>query len=137
MMIRAVLALACLTLTLPAAAQERTPGKAVTVTFVKFKPGAAERIDEIESKYFDPAAEKFGIRPVIIRMASGQWDREYIFPMKGGMAELDYTTTKEQVAWLAEVDRLAGGAGMAKKLLAEWNSLIDRQTNEFGFSDQK
>lgn len=136
-MIRATLALACLAFAMPAAAQERTPGKAVAINFVKFKPGATERIDEIERKYFDPAAEKLGIRPMIIRMASGQWDREYIFPMKGGMAELDYTTTKEQVAWLAEVDRLAGGAGMAKKLLAEWNSLVDRQTNDFGFSDQK
>lgn len=123
-------------LALPAAAQERVPGKAVTVHFVKFKSGSLDRVDEIERKYFDPAAEKLGIRPIIIRMASGDWDRQYIFPMKA-MADLDYASTPEEKAWLAEVDRLAGGAGMAQKLLIEWNAAIVRDKRDYGFSDQK
>lgn len=136
-MFKALLLGAAICLATPAIAQEKETGKAVTVNYVKFKPGTIDRVSEIESKYFDPAAEKLGIRPIIIRMASGEWDREYIFPMKGGMADLDYKTTKENIAWMAEVDAMAGGKGMALKLLAEWNAAVDRQRNEFGFSDQK
>lgn len=123
-------------LALPAGAQEREPGQPVAVHFVKFKPGSLDRISEIESKYFDPAADKVGIRPIIIRMASGDWDREYIFPMKS-MGDLDYITTPENKAWLAEVDKLAGGPGSAQKLLAEWGGAIVRDKHDFGFSDQK
>lgn len=136
-MIRTILTVAALGLALPAAAQEKRDGHAVTVNFVKFKANTIDRIDEIERKYFDPAAEKLGIRPLIIRMASGEWDREYIFPMTGGMADLDFKSTKENEAWMAEVDRLAGGPGMAKKLLAEWGAAVERDRSEYGFSDKK
>ena len=132
-----VLGLALIAAALPVTAQEREPGKAVSISFVKFKPNMIDRVNEIESKYFDPADEKLGIKPVIIRMASGDWDREYIFPMKGGMADLDYKTTKDNIAWMAEVDALAGGKGMAVKLLAEWNAAVDHQRTEYGFSDAK
>lgn len=128
---------AALCLASPALAQEKQVGKAVSVQFVKFKPNTIERINEIESKYFDPAAEKLGIKPIIIKMTTGEWDREYIFPMPGGMAELDFKSTKEQEAWLAGVDALAGGKGMAQKLLTEWNAAVDHQRSELGFSDQK
>lgn len=136
-MIRQALLIGALCCAIPAIAQERVPGKAVSISYVKFKPNMADRINEIESKYFDPAAEKIGTRPIVIRMASGEWDREYIFPMRGGMAELDFKTNKDNDAWMAEVDRLAGGAGMAKKLLAEWDAAVDHQKSEYGFSDQK
>lgn len=123
-------------LAMPAVAQEREPGKPVAVQYVKFKPEALDRVSEIESKYFDPAAEKLGIRPIIIHMSSGDWDRVYLFPMKA-MADLDYRSTPEEKAWRAEVDKLAGGAGMAQKLLAEWNAAVVRDKRDFGFSDQK
>jgi hypothetical protein len=132
-----VLALGCLLVVAPAAAQEKADGKAVSIDFVKFKPNTVDRIDEIERKYFDPAAEKFGFRPTVIRFATGEWDREYIFPMPGGMADLGYKTTKEQIAWMAEVDRLAGGPGMGKKLLAEWDAAVERRSTDIGFSDAK
>lgn len=136
-MIKQVFAAAMLALVaMPAAAQERTPGKAVQIHYVRFKPGTAERVDEIERKYFDPAAEKLGIRPIIIRMASGEWDKQYIFPMKA-MADLDYRDTPEEKAWLAEVDKLAGAPGSAQKLLAEWNAAVASDKRDFGFSDQK
>ncbi|MFX7887131.1 hypothetical protein ABTK21_19680, partial [Acinetobacter baumannii] len=83
-----IIALGLLAFAVPAAAQEKEDGKAVTVEFIKFKPGAAARIDEIETKSFDPAARKFGFSPLVVRFATGQWDREYIFPMPGGMADL-------------------------------------------------
>lgn len=121
----------------PAAAQEKEDGKAVTVQYVKFKAGTITRVSEIEHKYFDPASEKVGFRPIIIRMVTGEWDRAYIFPMPNGMATLDYKSTKEQAAWMAEVDNLAGGKGMAQKLLAEWDAAVDHQRSDVGFSDQK
>ncbi|MBX9730461.1 MAG: hypothetical protein K2X59_03965 [Sphingomonas sp.] len=136
-MFKALILSVAICLSAPAIAQEKEAGKAVTINYVKFKAGTIDRVSEIESKYFDPAAEKLGIKPVIIRMASGEWDRTYVFPLPGGMASLDYKTTKEQVAWLAEVDSMAGGKGMAQKLLAEWNAAVDHQRSEFGFSNQK
>ncbi|MGJ3649024.1 hypothetical protein ACLB0R_11190 [Sphingomonas sp. GlSt437] len=131
------IALGCLLIAAPAAAQEKQDGKAVQVELIKFKAGTIDRVDEIESKYFDPAARKIGFSPVVIRFQTGPWDREYIFPMTGGMADLDYKATKDQIAWLAEVDRLAGGPGSAKKLLAEFDAAIERSTTDVGFSSQR
>jgi len=137
MMKIAIAVLGGLLLAAPLAAQEKVDGKPVSIDFIKFKPNTTDRVDEIEKKYFDPAAEKFGFRPTVIRFATGSWDREYIFPLPGGLADLGLKTTKEQIAWMAEVDRLAGGPGTGKKLLDEWNAAVERRSSDIGFSDAK
>ncbi|WP_367896668.1 hypothetical protein, partial [Mycoplasmopsis synoviae] len=65
------IALGCLLIAAPAAAQEKQDGKAVQVELIKFKAGTIDRVDEIESKYFDPAARKIGFSPVVIRFQTG------------------------------------------------------------------
>lgn len=136
-MLKALVLGAALCLAMPAVAQEKEEGKAVTVNYVKFKRGKIDRVNEIESKYFNPASEKVGFRPIIIRMVTGEWDRAYVFPMPLGMATLDYKSTKEYDAWLVEIDKLAGSKGMAQKLLAEWAEAVDHERSDVGFSDQK
>jgi len=132
---KALMIAAIISLAAPAVAQEKQAGKPVMVRLVKFKPGTIDRIDEIERKYFDPAAEKLGIRPIIIHMISGSWDRQYIFPMSGGMASLDYKENKADIAWRAELDQRAGGHAAAQKLLEEWGQAVANESSEFGFSD--
>lgn len=137
-----MIALGGMLIAAPAVAQDKAApvkedGKAVAVEYVKFKQGSLDRIDEIEAKYFDPAARKTGISPLVIRFNTGPWDREYIFPMPGGMADLDYRMSPSNAAWLAEVDRLAGGPGAGRKLLAEFDSNIERVSTDVGFSSQR
>jgi len=131
------LVLGCPALTAPATAQEKEDGKAVRIEYIKFKPNTEARVDEIEAKYFDPAARKMGFSPMVVRFKTGPWDRLYVFPLVEGMAALDYKSTKTGAGWMAEVDRLAGGPGSAKKLLAEFGNDIERSSTDLGFMGQR
>lgn len=130
------IALGCMLFAAPVAAQEKQEGKPVSVELVTFKPNSIDRVNEIEQKYFDPAAAKVGIPPIIVRLVTGPWDRLYLFPLSS-MGDLDYKYTKQEAAWLTEVDKLAGGSGTGMKLLQEWNSYTERSQREVGFSNAK
>lgn len=127
--------------TFPAAAQmkvEKWAGTPVYIIMVKFKAGKTPRVDEIETKYFGPAAAKVGYgMPTIVRFLSGEWDREYIFPMVDGVAGMAYKTSDRDVAFMTAIGKIAGNPADAKKISEEWDAAVDRSTSYVGYSDSK
>ncbi len=137
----AVVAVAALAISAPAAAQMKAvkwAGKPVFVIMVKFKPSTIDRIDEIETKYFAPAAQTVGYgQPTIVNFVAGDWDREYIFPMIDGMDGLAYKMTDRGVAFMTAIGKIAGSPAAAKKINDEWDASVDHSTSYIGFSDGK
>jgi hypothetical protein len=127
--------------TAPSAAQmkvEKWGGTPVYVIMVKFKAGKIARVDEIESKYFGPAAAKVGYgTPTIVHFVAGEWDREYIFPMADGMAGLTYKTSDRDIAFMTAIGKIAGNPADAQKISDEWDAAVDHSTSYIGFSDTK
>lgn len=119
----------------PIAAQEMKPVKAENVDyhkmlFLKFKPGKRERANDIIDTYFAPAGADAKLpKPVAYHSESGAWDFIVVFPMKGGPADMEWVTSPDDVAWWQAFSKRAGGEAEAKKIDAEFDSLIaDRVT---------
>jgi hypothetical protein len=99
-----------------------------TVEFIKFKEGKRERAGEMVEKYFVPAATASKTpEPVEYHLDSGEWDYVLFWPLKGGLSDLEWQTTPDDIAWMKSLATVAGGEPQAKALMEEWNGLINRR----------
>ena len=136
-----LLAAAAIGLALPAApaiAQEG-PQRMENVTWArvvltKFKQGKRERAAEIIRDYFAKADGMTGKNSGIhgIHLNTGEWDMMYVFPMEGGPNDMTWATSPDDIAWMAQLTKLAGGADKAQALLEEFDSLVARETSYIG-----
>ena len=136
-----LLAAAAIGLALPAAPAVAQEGpqrmEGVTwarVVLTKFKQGKRGRATEIIRDYFAKADGMTGKKSGIhgIHLNTGEWDLMYVFPMEGGPNDMTWATSPDDVAWMEQLSKLAGGRDKAQKLLEEFDSLIARETSYIG-----
>ncbi len=116
----------------PAMAQDDDEGpitqgddaKYLHIYYVKFKPGQRETAMEIISEHFVPATEKAGTNPPIlaIHFQSGKWDAAFFWELGGGMADLEWYRSPNDIKWFAALAELEGGSEQAT---AVWQSYLD------------
>ncbi len=131
-----------LLLAAPAIAQEDEGGpqtwgddaRYVTVTYVQFKPGKREEAMEIISEYFMPAGEKAGTAPpmLAVHFQTGIWDAMFIWNLEGGMADLEWYQSEDNVKWFAALAELNGGPEGAEKLMERWRQTIRESETQIG-----
>lgn len=131
-----------LALAVPAVAQEAKPAlrentDAVHVDYYKFKAGTDERRQAIE-KLFDAAAKASGTAfPTVIHLMSGPWDAIYIFTLKSGFDDLNYSVGPEEAKWVNALAAANGGMAKAQALREEWNAMVERSSSEIGHIHRK
>ena len=133
---------AALTLALTAMAQDDEGGpvtqgedaKYIEATAVKFKAGKRERAMEIISEYFAPAGEKAGVPPplMVLHMQTGRWDMVIIWGLEGGMADLEWYRSPNDIKWFAALAEMAGGEEEAGAIWQEYISSVANSTSEVG-----
>jgi len=126
----------------PASAQDDEEGpltqgddaRYVSVTHVKFKPGKRERAFEIIAEHFVKAGEKAGTPgPLgVIHFQTGEWDSLVVWNLEGGMADLEWYRSEDNIKWYAALVEQEGGEEAAGKLVAEYQSLIDEAETDVG-----
>jgi hypothetical protein len=101
------------------------------VVYVDFKEGKNERARTIIMDYFDKAAKKGGTSTpeLALQMYSGEWDLMMVWEMKGGVEDLNWQISPEDVTWMKSLGEVAGGPDKAKALLEEWQGLISRSSS--------
>ena len=77
--------------------------KYLSITHVKFKPGQRESAMEIIEEHFKPAGAKAGTAgPIMeIHYQTGKWDAAFIWEMAGGMKDLEWYRSPNDVKWFA------------------------------------
>ncbi len=102
------------------------------VVSVKFHEGKMDRAMTIIKDYFEAAAKKANTSTpeMALRMATGKWDLVIIWNMKGGVDDLNWETSAEDVAWMKALGELAGGPDKGKAILEEYLSLIKESNSE-------
>lgn len=118
-------------------AQDATQAEELTwakVTMTRFIPGKRERAIEIIKNYFAKADQMAGTGAGVhgIHFDTGEWDIIYVFPMKGGPADIAVRNSPDDAKWMAEMAKLAGSEDAAKKLIAEFESLIAMSVTQVG-----
>lgn len=106
----------------------------ITVTYVQFKPGKREEAMEIINEYFKPAGEKAGTAPPMldVHFQTGIWDAMFIWNLEGGMADLEWYRSEDNVKWFAALAELNGGPEGAEKLMERWRQTIRESETQIG-----
>lgn len=106
----------------------------VSATVVKYKPGKRERAFEIIADHFKPAGDTAGTPHPIgeLHFQTGEWDAIYVWKLAGGMADLEWYRTENDIKWFAALAEQEGGEEAAGELIAEYQSLIDRAETDVG-----
>ncbi len=102
------------------------------VEMVKFHHGKRPRAAELVDKYFAPTDREMGGTVIDLHLMTGGWDFITLFPMSGGPADLTYTTSPDDVRFMTALAKRAGGAEAAKKLIDEWDSLVEKREWQIG-----
>lgn len=89
-----------------------------SMTFIDFKPGHEDEAMAIIDDYFVKAADQAGTATpdMALQMLTGEYDMLVIWKMKGGVADMEWARSPDDVKWMAAMSELAGGpeAGQAK-----------------------
>jgi len=127
---------------LPVAAQDDDSGpvsqgddaKYLEITYVKFKAGHRESAMQLITDHFKPAGEKAGTPgPIMeIHFQTGEWDAAFIWQMEGGMSDLEWYRSPNDVKWFAAMAELEGGEDKAAALWADYVSKVAAAKTDVG-----
>ena len=106
----------------------------ISVTKVQFEAGERERGMEIISEYFAPAGEAAGTPPPMlsIHYQTGEWDAEWVWVMEGGMADLEWYRSPDDMKWWAALVELTGSQEAAEEIMDEYLDTLERSITEVG-----
>src|SRR5258706_14334745 len=96
------------------------------IVYIDFHDGKYDRAITIIKDYFEKAGKKANLPgpETMMRMSSGSWDLMLIWNMKGGVEDLNWETSPDDVTWMKALGELAGGSDKAKAILDEYMSLV-------------
>jgi hypothetical protein len=106
----------------------------LSVQYVKYKPGRREEAMQIITDYFGPAAAKAGLAgPMLaIHFQTGEWDAAFVWPLKGGMADLEWYRSPDSVKWFEALAELNGGIEEAGKIIDRYQDTVREMQSEVG-----
>ena len=105
----------------------------VSVTFLDFKPGMRTKAFDIINEYFKPASVKAGTpEPEAVHFQTGKWDAGFLWTLEGGMADLEWFISPNNIKWRAALEEIAGGSDEADAVQADFSSMIASSVTEVG-----
>jgi hypothetical protein len=104
------------------------------ITHVKFEPGARSDAMEMISDVFMPAGELAGTPPplMVIHYQTGEWDMGIVWELQGGMADLEWYRSPNNIKWWAALVELVGGEDEAEEMWATYQGMIAESVTEVG-----
>jgi hypothetical protein len=108
--------------------------KYISVGHIQFKPGKREGAMEIITEYFAPATAKAGLPGplLVIHYQTGKWDLAAVWSMDGGMADLEWYRSADDIKWMAALVEIAGGEDEAGEIMEKWQSSVADSLTEVG-----
>ena len=132
----------CALVSMPALAQEDDGGpqtqgddaKYLSVTYTQYKPGMREGAMEIINEHFIPATQKAGTpEPIlVIHFQTGRWDVAAVWQMEGGMADLEWYRSPNNIKWFEALAELAGGVEEAEAIVAKYTASVANSETDVG-----
>jgi len=104
------------------------------ITLIKFKHEKLDRAKEIIKNYFYKAAQKAGTPTpsMIVDLYTGEWDMMIVWDMKGGIEEMNWEISPNDVKFMTAMIDITGGVDKAKMILDEFSSLSTSETSYIG-----
>ena len=105
----------------------------VSVTYVDYKPGMREDALALIAEHFAPAGKAAGTRaPVAIHFQTGKWDAAFHWRLEGGMADLEWYTSPNDIKWMEALVAQEGSKEAADALIASYRSMVAQTLTNVG-----
>ena len=105
----------------------------VSVSMVDYKPGMRTDALELIAEHFKPAGEAAGLPgPVAIHFQTGEWDAAFHWRLEGGMKDLEWYRSPDDIEWMAALAEQEGSMEAAEELVAKYGSMISRSITNVG-----
>ena len=104
------------------------------IVYVDYHAGMEGKARDIISDYFEKAAKKAGTsRPAArIEMSTGQYDNIYIWNLDGGLEDMNWEVSPDNIKWKKALVDIAGGEEKANAIQAEYRSCVSSSQVELG-----
>ena len=105
----------------------------ISVTFVDYKAGMRSDALEIIAEHFAPAGAASGTRgPLAIHFQTGSWDAAFHWRLEGGMADLEWFRSPDDVKWMEAMIAQEGSKEAVDELVASYLGMIARTRTDVG-----
>jgi hypothetical protein len=105
----------------------------ISVTMVDYKPGMRTDALEIIAEHFMPAGKAAGTpSPVAIHFQTGEWDAAFHWRLEGGMKDLEWFRSPNNIKWMAALAEQEGSMEAAQELFAKYRSMVARSLTNVG-----
>ncbi|MFZ1688281.1 MAG: hypothetical protein WAU70_12700 [Flavobacteriales bacterium] len=103
-----------------------------SVVMIKYHAGKMKRAMEIVDEHFRKASAKAGtpLPELEVRMTTGEWDVMVVWLLTGGIDDLNWETSPDNVKFLDALAAQEGGMDKAKALREEYNGLISNSQRD-------
>ena len=103
------------------------------VLVVKFKPGMRADAMQIIAEHFMPAGKKAGLpAPRAFHFQTGEWDAAFTWKLEGGMKDLEWYSSPNNVKFMESLAEQEGGTDAANALWAKYYSMVADSRAEVG-----
>lgn len=100
---------------------------------VKYKPGKREAAMQIIFEHFMPAGKKAGTpAPMAFHFQTGDWDAAFTWKLEGGMKDLEWYTSPNNITFRTALAELEGSEEAAQALWDKYYSMVAKQKVEVG-----
>ncbi|NMM48566.1 hypothetical protein [Marinigracilibium pacificum] len=107
------------------------------VVYIDFKPGMMGQALEIIEKYFRKASTmaNTSFPDQMIEMRTGPWDMVLVWTMKGGIEDMNWDVSPDNIKWRKALNKIAEEEGKTGDEV--WNnymSMVARSSSNIGMS---
>ena len=100
---------------------------------VDYKSGMRTEALELIAEHFMPAGEAAGLPgPVAIHFQTGEWDAAFHWRLEGGMADLEWYTSANDIKWMEALVAQEGSKEAADALIASYRSMVAQTLTNVG-----
>lgn len=103
-----------------------------SVVKVNYKPGKRDEALGIIRDYYVKASIKAGtLRPEsVLEMHTGDYDLLIIWHMKGGITDMTWEKSPDNIKWRAALNELAGSKEKAQEILTQYINCVETTEND-------
>lgn len=97
---------------------------------VDFKPGTYFSVKKILDTYME-AGKSAGVKgPEVYWLMSGDYDVLFLWTLEGGMSDLEWFWSPDDIKWRNAMIELLGSEDKFKEMRKEWSSYVLKSTSE-------
>ncbi|MFQ3213644.1 MAG: hypothetical protein ACJAT1_000655 [Marivirga sp.] len=102
------------------------------IVYIKFEAGKYDEAMKIVNDYYMKASDKAGVPgpEMALEMRSGKWDMMIIWNMEGGISDMNWEVSPNNIKWKKALNEIAGGEEETKEIMKNYIDMVKDSYSE-------